>query len=173
MTMPTMKPSRGLPEGVSFWHPATLAVTWFGTGLLPKMPGTWGSLATLPVAWVLAQRFGPYAVAAAAVIAFVIGLWACRVYLARSRTKDPGEIVIDEVAGQLLAVAPAGLDPLAFGLAFVLFRIFDTMKPWPLRNLEQLRGALGVMADDIGAGLYTAIMISLYFLILGKPGVFF
>lgn len=169
----TMKPSNGLPEGVSFWHPATLMATWFGTGLLPKMPGTWGSLATLPVAWVLTERFGPWAVALAGLAALALGLWACHVYLARSRVKDPGEIVADEVAGQLIAVAPAGLDPVAFVLAFVLFRIFDTMKPWPCGALERLPGALGVMADDIAAGLYTAAMIALYFLILGKPGVFF
>lgn len=168
----TGKPAGSLPEGVSFWHPATLTVTWFGTGLLPKMPGTWGSLATLPLAWVLASRFGPWAVAAAGVAAIAIGLWACHIYLARTRTKDPQEIVIDEVAGQLIAIAPAGLDPLAFALAFVLFRIFDTMKPWPLRALEKLPGGLGVIADDIGAGLYAAAMVSLYVFILGKPSVF-
>jgi phosphatidylglycerophosphatase A len=167
-----MKPSAGLPEGVSFWHPATLVATWFGTGLLPKMPGTWGALATLPVAWVLAERFGPWAVAAAGILAAALGLWACKVYLAKSPIKDPGEIVIDEVAGQFIAAAPAGLDPVAFALSFVLFRIFDVMKPWPCRALERLPGGAGVIADDIAAGLYAAAIVSLYFFILGKPSVF-
>ena len=166
------QPPTPQPETLSFWHPATLGATWFGTGLLPKMPGTWGSLAALPLAWVLAQRFGPYAVVGAGVLLFVIGLWACAVYLARTRTKDPGEIVIDEVAAVLIAVAPAGLDPIAFMLAFVLFRIFDILKPWPIKAIERLPGALGVMADDIAAALYTAAMVSLYFILLGKPGVF-
>lgn len=168
-----LKPSSGLPDGVSFWHPATLASTWFGTGFLPKAPGTWGSLAALPLAWVLAERFGPYAVAGAGLALFALGLLSCRAYLAHTRIKDPGEIVIDEVAAQMIAVAPAGLDPLAFVLGFILFRVFDVMKPWPIRSLERLPGALGVMADDLLAGLFSAALVGLYFRLLGKPGVFF
>lgn len=173
MAGPAPKPSHGLPEGVSFWHPATLAVTWFGTGFLPKAPGTWGSLAALPVAWVVTLRFGPYATAALGVALFVVGVVACNAYLARSRTKDPGEIVIDEVSGQLIAVAPAGLDPLGFALAFILFRVFDVMKPWPLKALERLPRGLGVMADDVAAGLYTAALLILFFVLTERPNVFF
>lgn len=170
MHTPKLKPSGGLPNGVSFWHPSTLLATWFGVGLLPKMPGTWGSLAALPVAWLVAERFGPYAVVAVGIVLFAVGMWASTEYLKRTRTQDPGEIVIDEVAAQTIACAPAGLDPVAFLLAFFMFRVFDVMKPWPVNALERkLPGAAGVMADDIAAGLYAAVMVILYFLILGRP----
>ncbi|MFT5540134.1 MAG: phosphatidylglycerophosphatase A [Alphaproteobacteria bacterium] len=168
------KPANGLPEGVSFWHPATLIATWFGVGLLPKMPGTFGSLAALPIAWFLGERFGPYAVAGAGLALFVLGLWASHVYLRRARAKDPGEIVVDEVSAQLIACAPAGLDPLGFALAFILFRIFDIMKPWPISALERgLPGALGVMADDAAAALFTAALVIIFYIILERPSVFF
>jgi phosphatidylglycerophosphatase A len=166
-------PANESPEGIPFGHPANLLATWFGVGRLPLVPGTWGSLAALPVAWVLALYYGPYAVIGAAGVVFLLGLWACTAYLARTRTKDPGEIVIDEVAGQLIAAAPAGLDPLAFLLSFVVFRILDVMKPWPCRALEDLPGAFGVIADDIAAGLYAAVLIAIYFAILGRPNAFF
>lgn len=164
--------TRPSPENVSPWHPVTLIVTWFGTGFLPKAPGTWGSLAALPLAWVVTERFGPIATAALGLALAVIGVFAANAYLRHRRAKDPPEIVIDEVAAQLIAVAPAGLDPLAFGLAFVLFRILDIMKPWPIRALERLEGGLGVMADDIAAGLCTAALVILFFILTGKPSVF-
>jgi phosphatidylglycerophosphatase A len=152
-----------LPRGLTFWNPAVLIATWFGAGLLPKAPGTWGSLAALPLAW-----------AAVGLILFITGLWAVKTYIAHSDDKDPGVIVIDEVAAQILAVVPAGLDPIGFGLAFILFRIFDILKPWPIKALEKSLGsALGVMADDIAAALYTAILITIFMIILERPNVFF
>ncbi len=173
MTRPALKPSGGLPEGASFWHPSTLIATWFGVGLLPKMPGTWGSLAALPIAWVLADRYGPYAVLAAGLALFALGLWAVSAYLRRTRAKDPGEVVIDEVSAQLVACAPAGTDPLGLALAFVLFRVFDVMKPGPIAALERrLPGAAGVMADDFAAALGAAALVILYYLILGQPNAF-
>jgi len=160
----------GLPPGLSFWSPAALIGTWFGTGLLPKAPGTWGSLAALPIAWMLGARFGPAAVILAAAVLFGLGLWAVKAYLAQTPDRDPGAIVIDEVAGQMLAVAPAGLDPLAFGLGFIAFRFFDILKPWPIKALERgLGGALGVMADDIAAALYAAALLALFFILTGRP----
>jgi phosphatidylglycerophosphatase A len=173
LASPQSEPSAEAPERIPFAHPASLLATWFGVGRLPWFPGSWGSLAALPIAWVLTWHYGPYAVLAAAGIVFALGLWACGIYVTRTRTKDPGEIVIDEVAGQLIAVSPAGPDPLSFLLAFTLFRILDVMKPWPCRALEDLPGALGVIADDIAAGLYAAALVVLYFLILGKPNAFF
>lgn len=167
-------PRGSLPPGLSFWSAPALLSTWFGTGLLPKAPGTWGSLAALPVAWVLAARIGPWAVAAAGAALFLLGLWAVERYLAHAREKDPGPVVIDEVAAQLLAVAPAGLDPLGFALGFVLFRIFDILKPWPLKRLETLRpDALGVMADDLGAAFYTSLCLAVFFIINERINVLF
>ncbi len=151
-----------------------MAATWFGTGLLPKAPGTWGSLAALPMAWLIAERFGSIALVAAGLVVFLVGMWAVKIYLDRSEDKDPGVIVIDEVAGQLLALVPAGLDPLAFGLGFIAFRIFDVIKPWPIGALERrLGGALGVMADDLAAALYVVVIISLFIYITEGTNVFF
>lgn len=164
-----LKRSHGLPEGISFWHPAALVSTWFGVGLMPKAPGTWGSLAALPIAWVVAERYGAWAVVALGVVLFALGMWSTTAYLHHSRAQDPSEVVVDEVAAQMLACAPAGLDPVAFTLAFILFRVFDVMKPWPCGALERgLPGALGVMADDIAAALYAAAMVELYFIVLGR-----
>ena len=164
----------GLPPGLGFWSPAALISTWFGTGLLPKAPGTWGSLAALPIAWVLGARLGPAAVIIAAAALFAVGLWAVKAYLTQTRDPDPGAIVIDEVVGQLLVVASAGLDPLAFGLGFAAFRFFDILKPWPIKAIERgLDGALGVMADDIAAALYASAVVAVFFILSGRPHVLF
>ncbi|MDX1483115.1 MAG: phosphatidylglycerophosphatase A [Alphaproteobacteria bacterium] len=175
---PTPTPQTGrhpaLPQGLSFWSPPALIATWFGTGLLPKAPGTWGAMAALPVAWVLALRIGPWAVLAAAGVLFLAGLWAAKAYLAHAREDDPGPVVIDEVAAQLLVLAPAALDPLDYALGFLLFRLFDIMKPWPIKEIERrLPGALGVMADDIAAAIYASICLGVYFVLSGRPHVFF
>lgn len=163
----------GLPPGLSFWHPASLIATWFGTGLLPKAPGSWGSLAALPVAWVLVDRLGSLALIAAALLLFVLGLWATHVFLRHSRSKDPQAVVIDEVSGQMLALVPAGLDPLGFLLGFVFFRIFDIMKPWPIKTMESgFPGAFGVMIDDTAAALYASACLAVYYLLLGQPVAF-
>ena len=175
---PSADARASLPDGLSFWHPAVLAATWFGTGLLPKAPGTWGSLAALPIAWVIAERFGALALVAVGLAIFLVGLWAVKIYLdhspGHSEDQDPGINNIDEVAGQLLALVPAGLDPLAFGLAFIAFRFFDVIKPWPIGALERrLDGALGVMADDLAAALYAAAIVSLFLFIKEGTNVFF
>ncbi len=107
MTQPPVSPP--VPP-LPFWHPASLLATWFGSGLLPKAPGTWGSLASLPCAIVIAALAGPWGLLAAVLAVTVAGLWAADVYAARSGESDPGEVVIDEVAGQWLALVPAALD---------------------------------------------------------------
>ncbi len=149
---------RRLPQGISFWHPATLIATWFGTGLLPKMPGTWASLAALPCAWLIYEALGPLGLAAASALAFFLGWWACAALAQKGADGDPGFIVIDEVAGQWLALTVVAPDPLFYGTGFVLFRFFDIMKPWPIDWAERaIEGPLGVMVDDILAGLYAAV----------------
>ncbi len=141
--------------GISVLHPATLVSTWFGAGLMPKAPGTWGSAAALPFAWGLMSMGGPVVVLAAIVACFMIGWWASSVYVRRTGAEDPGEVVIDEVAGQWLVLLAAPLDPLSYLVAFVLFRLFDIWKPWPVRWADRrVGGGLGIMLDDILAGLY-------------------
>lgn len=142
------------------WLPSSLLATWFGTGLLPGAPGTWGSLAALPFGVALFWLSGPLGLLAGSAAVFLIGLWAAHSYEQVAAIKDPGAIVIDEVAGQWLALIPAGLDPFGVLLAFVLFRLFDVAKPWPVGWADRhLKGAFGIMVDDIIAGLYAAVLV--------------
>ncbi|MDD9878592.1 MAG: phosphatidylglycerophosphatase A [Magnetovibrio sp.] len=143
-------------------RPPILLATWFGTGLLPKAPGTWGSLAALPFAWVIQTQFGAAALAAAALAAFALGIWAANGYIAEVGGDDPGPVVIDEVAGQWLSLVPAAADPVFYGLGFLLFRFFDIVKPWPVGWADRrLKGGLGVMVDDMLAGAYAAAVLVL------------
>ena len=143
------------------WLPSSLLATWFGAGLLPWAPGTWGSLAAVPCGVALFWLSGPFGLLLAAAAVFVVGLWAAQAYEKVAGVKDPGAIVIDEVAGQWIALIPAGLNPLAVALAFLLFRLFDVAKPWPVNWADRrLKGAFGIMADDIIAGLYAAAVLS-------------
>lgn len=147
------------PARLPFGHPAALLATWFGCGLLPKAPGTWGSLAALPCAAVIAWSAGPWGLAAATLAVFAAGVWASRRYADASGSADPGAVVIDEVAGQWLALLPVALDWALYPIAFVAFRFFDIVKVWPANWMDRrLKGGLGIMADDIVAGLYAAAL---------------
>lgn len=151
-----------------FHHPAHLLATWFGAGLLPRMPGTWGSLAALPFAYGFFAWGGPLALAAAIVAVSLGGLWAIRVYLRHSDLSDPQTVVVDEVAGQWLALLPAANDPLLFMVGFAAFRFFDTLKPWPCDWVdEHVPGAVGVWLDDVVAGIYAAVAVAILGWILG------
>ena len=150
-----------LPSGLSLWHPAAVLATWGGSGLLPRAPGTWGSLFTLPFAWIIATEWGSEALFIAAALAFLAGLWASEQYLKYSTSKDPGAVVIDETAGQLLALALVPVELWWYAAGFILFRLADIFKPWPASWADRsLRGALGVMTDDIFAAVY--VLVALY-----------
>lgn len=148
-----------------FWHPATLISTWFGVGLLPAAPGSWGSLAALPAAWLILAFGSPRLLFLAALIAFLIGWGAARHYMLYAPGKDPKEVVIDEVSGQWLTLLFA--EPFVWWhwlLGFLLFRLFDIAKPWPANLIDRRNGAFAVMADDMIAGVYAmaALVISIY-----------
>lgn len=155
-------PGLSVPWNLPFTHPASLIATWFGAGLLPRLPGTWGSLAALPVAWVIGREGGPWALAVAALVLFPAGLWACHVIRAHGAAEDPPPVVVDEVTGQWLVLVMAPLDAGAYVLAFVLFRLFDIAKPWPV-NLVQawLPAPLAIMADDVAAAVLAAVAFAL------------
>lgn len=134
----------------------TLA-TWFGCGRLPRAPGTWGSLAALPLAWLIAWLWGPWALVATAALLFAVGVWAAGVYARANGQADPQAVVIDEVVGQCLTLVVAPLHPLAYLIGFALFRLFDIAKPWPVSWADRsVGGGLGIMLDDVLAGLYGA-----------------
>lgn len=146
--------------GLPLHHPAALLATWFGAGLLPLMPGSWGSLAALPCAWAIRVFAGPLALAAATLLAFAVGCWAAAAVARASGRADPGFIVIDEVAAQWLVVLAAPLDWRAYLAAFLLFRVFDIAKPWPIRALERrVKGGVGVMLDDVAAAVYAGALL--------------
>lgn len=163
-----------------------LAIATCGVGYLPLAPGTWGSLVGIAVYVVVraasmkvffgvaAQRnfnllhiyYGVIVLELVAVCAIaLVGIWAASRTEKLSGRKDPGKVVIDEVAGQFIALMPV---PFVLEtawwtaiLAFILFRFFDIVKPYPARRLESLESGLGIMADDIVAGVYAAMVVAL------------
>ena len=148
---------------------ATQIATVLGVGRVPTAPGTAGSIVALPFAWLIAAFGGRFALMLAAILVLGIGAWACEVYARANGKDDPSECVIDEVAGQWIVCAFAPLSIPAYFVAFILFRIFDIVKPWPIRVVERrVPGGLGIMADDVVAALMGCIIMA----VLGHLGVF-
>ncbi len=144
---------------------AAVLATFFGVGLAPAAPGTAASaVAALAYALALHDLARPL-YGALVVLLFFVGAAVSAAHAADLGRPDPGRIVIDEVCGQLVALAflPAGWLPA--GLSFALFRFFDIIKPWPIRRLEKLPGGWGIMADDVGAGLAAALLARLVLLV--------
>lgn len=139
--------------------PHVLIATWFGMGLIEPAPGTWGSFGALPFGLLIYGVMGPLGLAAAAALITIIGYESAKIFSERTGTEDSPQIVVDEVAGQWIALIGAGLNPVLIGLAFIFFRFFDITKLWPASRLEKIPGALGVMADDIAAGLYALLCL--------------
>lgn len=135
-----------------------LAISTWGVGYLPLMPGTFGSLVGIGVFLL----FGSLAaqLVGVAVITWA-GIWAASRTERILRLKDPGKVVVDEVAGQMIALLPLSLNgsvgKAGIIVSFILFRLFDIFKPYPARRFERLRSGLGIMADDLVAGVYAAI----------------
>jgi phosphatidylglycerophosphatase A len=147
--------------GWRHWRdPEVVFVCGLGTGFLPKVPGTWGSLAAVLVWWwFLAVQ--PVTVQLAAVVLLTAaGTWLTGRVQRRYALDDPGAIVVDEFAGQWLALLAAPANPTAALAGFLLFRVFDIWKPWPVGLLERrIGGAFGVMADDLAAGVLAAAVL--------------
>ena len=164
MTAKTPPAAQSSPTGsLNLRHPAVLAATWFGAGLLPKAPGTWGSLAALPFAWLIATGLGSVGLFVAIIAVFLVGLWASEVVVRKTGRHDPSYVVIDEVAGQWLALLFVPPDPLLYGAGFLLFRIADILKPWPASWADRnVSGGLGIMLDDLFAALYVIAVLALY-----------
>ncbi|MDE2182132.1 MAG: phosphatidylglycerophosphatase A [Alphaproteobacteria bacterium] len=140
---------------------AQFATLW-GIGAVPLAPGTAASLVAALVAWpVIHFAGGP----ALALLSVAVGLFGVKVsgdYASESGKEDPPDCVIDEVAGQWLACAFAPPSALGFLAAFLLFRLFDMAKPWPVSAAERLDGGWGIVADDMVAGLIAGIVVMLF-----------
>ena len=147
-----------------------LVATFFYIGHLRPAPGTWGSLAALPVAWLLYTLGGVALFCAGLAVVLVAGLWAITLETKGKTDHDPSEIVIDEVAGQWVALLPvmigashsgAGVLALWPGwvTAFIAFRVFDILKPGPVGWADRRNDPLGVMLDDVIAGVLAALVV--------------
>lgn len=148
--------------------PSTVIATVFGSGYLRPAPGTWGSLASLPLAWMVAQWAGFFGLVFVGLICFFVGIWATAEYTKGQDNHDPSEVVIDELVGQWIALAPViyGANAMHADLldlwpgwiaAFVLFRLFDITKIGPIGWADRRNDPLGVMLDDVIAGVFAAI----------------
>ena len=152
------------PKGTRTYD-AWLIATFFGVGFTPKAPGTAGSAATV-LLWALAAHFihpdyqflVALLVACAAIIA---GIPCASIVCRESGLDDPQIVVIDEVAGQMITLLLVPLGWKAFLAGFIIFRVFDTLKPFPLRRLEKLPEGSGVVMDDVGAGIYGFLVMQL------------
>jgi phosphatidylglycerophosphatase A len=141
-----------------------LIATWFGCGLVPVAPGTVGSLAALVIAIVLHLNSGagPGTFLLLAAVLLLPGIWAADVVAKRQNRKDPSIVVVDEVIGQWITLAGAStLNWKSWLLSFIIFRLLDIWKPPPARQFESLAGGLGIVADDVMAGVYGALAIFL------------
>jgi len=141
---------------------ARLLASWFGSGLLPWAPGTWGSLAALPFAWLIVLHGSQWILLAAAIVVFFIGWLAAQRAISGASDHDPGWIVIDEVVGQWLTLFALPVNLGAYAVGFLLFRLFDIWKPWPIRTVERrCGGGFGIMIDDVLAAVYALIVIGI------------
>jgi phosphatidylglycerophosphatase A len=155
----TSPPQRDAP----LW--ATMVATFFGVGHLKPGPGTWGSLATV-ILWTIASSripvaSRPWATIMAAAAVTLIGIPAATLVARAYASKDPQFVVIDEVAGQLVTLIAVPLAWKTFLAGFILFRVFDIWKPFPIRQLERLPEGTGIVVDDLGAGIYALAVMHL------------
>jgi phosphatidylglycerophosphatase A len=137
---------------------AKLVATGLGSGYSPFAPGTAGSIVGLLLFLPLAGVTWPAQLAAIAAVTLVGALAAGRVARGMGR-KDPGLVVVDEVAGQWITFLALPFTPVIALAGFLLFRVMDIVKPWPARDLERLPGGWGIMADDVAAGIYAHLLL--------------
>ncbi len=146
---------------------AWLIGTFFGAGLLKPGPGTYGSISAVLLWYAAAHILHPAPAALAigtviaAIVVTLIGIPAATIVANESGREDPGHVVIDEVAGQLIALIAIPADWQHAALSLLLFRFFDILKPPPVRQLERLHGGAGIMLDDVGAGIYALAVAQL------------
>ena len=146
---------------------AVLIATVFGVGYAPLAPGTVASVVT--VIFLGLFPFSRAGLVVFLVLVVVIGTWAAHLAERRIGGKDPGAIVIDEVAGMTLSVVLFPLTPSVLLTGFVLFRVFDVVKPPPAGASQRLGGGVGVMVDDLIAGLYALVVLAALRATIGWP----
>jgi phosphatidylglycerophosphatase A len=140
-----------------------MIATFFGVGHLQPGSGTWAAAITVIAWWAVARTIpANWLIPVSALLAVaitLIGIVPSSIVARESGRKDPGFVVIDEVAGQMIAMFAVPLDWKYLLASFILFRSFDIVKPFPLRRLERLPAGTGIMMDDVGAGLYALVLL--------------
>jgi phosphatidylglycerophosphatase A len=150
-------------------HPAHFIALGFGSGLAPKAPGTFGTLAAIALYYALALVLPPLAIAFLAIPLFFVGVWACDVTGRDLGVQDHGAMVWDEIVAFLPLAAVSSASPWLQLVAFALFRLFDIWKPYPIRELErQVKGGMGVMVDDVVAAFYAYVVFVVFVVVMYK-----
>lgn len=143
-------------------NPVHLLAFGFGSGLAPRAPGTWGTLAAVPLWWALAQT-PLWCYLAVTLAVCVAGVWICGRTSRDLGVHDHGGIVWDEIAGFLVTMIAAPVSWPAVLAGFALFRLFDIVKPWPIGWLDaRVGGGAGIMVDDLLAGVYALVLLQLF-----------
>jgi phosphatidylglycerophosphatase A len=148
-----------------------LSIATCGVGYLPLIPGTYGSLLGVAMFLLLVRAPSAAALVFVSILAITVaGIWAATLTEKLSGRKDPGKVVVDEVAGQMIALFPLTLftrwSTSTVIVSFILFRFFDIVKPYPAGRFERLKGGLGIMCDDLVAGVYGAVIVSIILAVL-------
>jgi len=159
----TLKESFGQVDLI--YKTALILSSWFGIGLIPKMPGTVATLAAIPISIVM-NHLGLFFGGLLLAISMIAAFWSSGVTERLLGRDDPSEVVIDEVVGFLLTIYLLPVSWLSITLGFMMFRFFDILKPFPIKRLERVGGGTGVVLDDLVAGIYAALSINIVFVFL-------
>jgi phosphatidylglycerophosphatase A len=147
---------------VSLFNPVHFLALGFGSGLAPKMPGTFGTLAALPLVVLLSEYANFSAYVIVTILVSIVGIWICGKTAEDMGVHDDSSIVWDEVAGMLITMLAVPLSWQTLLIGFVLFRFFDILKPWPISYLDKhVHGGFGIMIDDVLAGLFALCILHL------------
>ena len=147
---------------------AMVITTLFGLGFSKFAPGTVGSIFGLITAWLIVSYTSNTYLIAAATLVFFIGFFLSNIYSKYLNTNDPSRIIIDELVGQWITLFFLPPEVLYYLIGFILFRFFDIFKPWPVNWADSnLHGGLGIMLDDVFAGIYSCIIVSTLFYVIG------
>jgi phosphatidylglycerophosphatase A len=140
-------------------RPACFLGLGFGSGLAPIAPGTFGTLAAIPI-YLLMQSLSLTLYLVLTTLAFIVGIWICQQSADWLGKEDPSAVVWDEIVGYLITMIAAPTGWLWIVLGFVFFRFFDILKPWPINLADrEIHGGLGIMVDDVIAGIFAGILL--------------
>ena len=159
----TLKESFGRADFIN--KTALILSSWFGIGLIPRMPGTVGTLAAIPVC-IIMNRLGLFLGGIFLAIFIALAVWSSGVTERLLGRDDPSEVVIDEVVGFMLTIYLLPISWLSIALGFMMFRFFDILKPFPIKKLERIGGGTGIVLDDLVAGIYAGLSIKIFFIFL-------